>query len=94
MNDPIDIKALAKLSKIKIADKDLPNMRQDLEATLALCQKMNNISLAELPLCQESPAAQTQLRPDVVSERNRRLQHAPDQLPMHDSYYLVPNIID
>ena len=90
MNDRIDINALAKLSKIKISDKDLPKMHQDLEAIVSLCQKMNKSTLGEPPSQLQTDTSQALLRQDVVSERNRREQYAcGDRRP-----YYVPKIID
>lgn len=90
MNDRIDINALAKLSKIKISDKDLPKMHQDLESILSLCQKMNKSTLSKPSSQQQTDTSQALLRQDVVSERNRREQYAcGDRRP-----YYVPKIID
>lgn len=89
-----DVQGIAHLARLQIDDSELDRYAVELSAILDFVEQMNQVDTESVdPMAHPLDAVQP-LRPDVVTEPDRReaLQaHAP---AVSDGLYLVPKVIE
>ena len=89
-----DVRSIAQLARLEIADEALEQYRSELSSILDLVEQMNQVdSSGVVPLANPLDANQ-RLRPDEVTEidqRDKFQQIAPD---VKDGFYRVPRVIE
>lgn len=91
---PAEVRHIAHLARLAIADEEIDRYTRDLGAILELAAQMTPIDTGGIePLAHPLDMAQ-RLRPDEVTETDRRAlyqHHAPQ---VDQGLYLVPKVID
>jgi len=89
-----DVKKIAHLARLGIAEQDVEHYAQDLSGVLALMTQMGGLdTTGVLPMAH--PLDQLQrLRADVVAESNQRAHFQSIAPQTEAGLYLVPKVID
>lgn len=89
-----DVKQIAHLARLGIAEQDVDNYAKDLSGILDLMTQMNRLdTVGVTPMAH--PLGQTQrLREDAVAETDRRERFQSIAPQTEAGLYLVPKVID
>jgi aspartyl-tRNA(Asn)/glutamyl-tRNA(Gln) amidotransferase subunit C len=89
-----DIAKIAHLARLEIAPPDVPRYAQELSRVLALVEQMNRVDTAGVePLAHPLDAVQP-LRPDTVTEHDKRAAMQAIAPAVEAGLYLVPRVIE
>lgn len=91
---PQDINKIARLSRLKVNDSDIPALSERLGNILAMVDRMQSIDTSGIEPMGHPRDATQRLRADSVSETNLREQlqaHAP---AVENGLFLVPKVIE
>ncbi len=92
--DPDDIKAIAKLARLKIDEADVPLYATNLSNILDLVEQMNSVDTeGVVPMSHPLDVVQ-RLREDIVTESNQREEFQSVAPATRDGLYLVPKVIE
>ncbi|UCB56234.1 MAG: Asp-tRNA(Asn)/Glu-tRNA(Gln) amidotransferase subunit GatC [Thiotrichales bacterium] len=92
--DTDDIKAIARLARLKIDEADVPLYANNLSSILDLVEQMNSVNTeGVIPMSHPLDVAQ-RLRDDVVTENNQREEFQRIAPATRDGLYLVPRVIE
>jgi aspartyl-tRNA(Asn)/glutamyl-tRNA(Gln) amidotransferase subunit C len=92
--DTDDIKAIAKLARLKIDEADVPLYDTNLSNILDLVEQMNSVdSEGVVPMSHPLDVVQ-RLREDAVTETNQREEFQNVAPATQDGLYLVPKVIE
>lgn len=92
--DANDIKAIAKLARLKIDEADVPGYATNLSNILDLVEHMNSVDTeGVVPMSHPLEVAQ-RLREDIVTETNQRDELQKNAPAVQDGLYLVPRVIE
>ncbi len=92
--DTDDIKAIAKLARLKIDDADVPQYATNLSSILDLVEQMNSVNTeGVMPMSHPLDVVQ-RLREDIVTETNQRDEFQKVAPATQDGLYLVPRVIE
>jgi aspartyl-tRNA(Asn)/glutamyl-tRNA(Gln) amidotransferase subunit C len=92
--DADDIKAIAKLARLKIDDADVSSYATNLSNILDLVEQMNAVDTeGVVPMSHPLDVAQ-RLREDIVTESNQRDELQRNAPAVQDGLYLVPRVIE
>ena len=92
--DTDDIKAIAKLARLKIDDADVSSYATNLSNILDLVEQMNAVDTeGVVPMSHPLDVAQ-RLREDIVTESNQRDELQRNAPAVQDGLYLVPRVIE
>lgn len=92
--DADDIKAIAKLARLKIDEADVPSYATNLSNILDLVEHMNTVDTeGVVPMSHPLEVAQ-RLREDIVTETNQRGELQKNAPAVEDGLYLVPRVIE
>ncbi|MBT8127447.1 MAG: Asp-tRNA(Asn)/Glu-tRNA(Gln) amidotransferase subunit GatC [Gammaproteobacteria bacterium] len=92
--DANDIKAIAKLARLKIDEADVPGYATNLSNILDLVEHMNSVDTeGVVPMSHPMDVAQ-RLREDIVTETNQRDELQKNAPAVQDGLYLVPRVIE
>lgn len=92
--DVDDIKAIAKLARLKIDEADVPSYATNLSNILDLVEHMNAVDTeGVVPMSHPLDVAQ-RLRDDIVTETDRRNELQENAPAVEDGLYLVPRVIE
>jgi len=92
--DTDDIKAIAKLARLKIDEADVPLYATNLSNILDLVEQMNSVDTeGVVPMSHPLEVVQ-RLREDVVTENNQREEFLSVAPATQDGLYLVPKVIE
>ncbi len=92
--DVDDIKAIAKLARLKIDEADVPSYATNLSNILDLVEHMNAVDTAGVvPMSHPLDVAQ-RLRDDIVTETDRRDELQKNAPAVEDGLFLVPRVIE
>jgi aspartyl-tRNA(Asn)/glutamyl-tRNA(Gln) amidotransferase subunit C len=92
--DANDIKAIAKLARLKIDEADVPGYATNLSNILDLVEHMNSVDTqGVVPMSHPLDVAQ-RLRDDIVTETNQRDELQKNAPAVQDGLYLVPRVIE
>ncbi len=89
-----DIKKIAWLARLEIAEEDTPGFSRDLSNILNLVEQMDQIDTSSVTPMAHPLELSARLRPDKVTETNQRelfQSHAP---AVERGHYLVPKVIE
>lgn len=89
-----DVQAIAHLARVSIREEDIPDYTRDLSSILDFVAKMNAVDTTGVtPMAHPLNAVQ-RLRPDEVSEPDRR-DYIQENAPLVDAgLFLVPKVIE
>lgn len=89
-----DVKKIAHLARLGIAEQDIDNYAKDLSGVLDLMTQMSNLDTANIKPMAHPLDQMQRLRPDVVTESDQR-DHFQGIAPQTEAgLYLVPKVID
>lgn len=92
--DTDDIKAIAKLARLKIDEADVPLYATNLSNILDLVEQMNSVNTeGVVPMSHPLELVQ-RLREDVVTETDQRDEFQNVAPATQDGLYLVPRVIE
>jgi aspartyl-tRNA(Asn)/glutamyl-tRNA(Gln) amidotransferase subunit C len=91
---PDDINQIAHLARLKIDEKDIPKLKNDLGNILSLVDQLQAVNTdGILPMAHPMDAVQL-LRKDVVTETDNREKYQKIAPNTEDGLYLVPKVIE
>ena len=85
---------LSKLSKIKIEDNLRDKLKEDLNLTINMIDKINKIDCDQIEELSHPIKDNFNLREDVVSEKINRESLQKTSNKTEDGFYLVPKVIE
>ena len=92
--DTDDIKAIAKLARLKIDEADVPLYATNLSNIIDLFEQMNSVNTeGVVPMSHPLELVQ-RLREDVVTETDQRDEFQNVAPATQDGLYLVPRVIE
>ena len=91
---PEEVKKIAYLARLAVSEADIPGYAKNLSNILHLVEQMNGVDTREVaPMAHPQDAVQ-RLRPDVVSEPDRREAFQAVAPQTEAGLYLVPKVIE
>ena len=92
--DNTDVEKIAHLARLQISESDTLEVAQRISNILNMIDQMQNVDTSQVaPMAHPFDATQ-RLRPDVVTETNRRDQYQKIAPATQDGLYLVPKVIE
>jgi aspartyl-tRNA(Asn)/glutamyl-tRNA(Gln) amidotransferase subunit C len=88
------IRRLARLARIAMADGDAPAVRDSLNRVLALIDEMRAVDTRGIEPMSHALDLVQRLRPDEVTESDRRESYQSVAPALEDGLYLVPKVLD
>lgn len=89
-----EVRKIAHLARLGLAEADIPDYARDLGAILALVAQMDEVDTAGVePLAHPLDMVQ-RLRPDEVTETDQRQRLQAGAPLTEDGLYLVPRVIE
>lgn len=89
-----EVRKIAHLARLGVAEADIPDYARDLGAILALVAQMNEVDTAGVePLAHPLDMVQ-RMRPDEVTETDQRQRLQAGAPLTEDGLYLVPRVIE
>lgn len=92
--DRNDVVKIAHLARLAVDEADIPRYARELSNILGLVEQMNQVDTSAVePMAHPLDTSQ-RLRPDVVSESNRRELFQSNAPQVEAGLYLVPKVIE
>lgn len=92
--EALEVRRIAHLARLAIDDAEIDHYARDLGAILELVEQMNRIDTSGIePLAHPLDMVQ-RLRPDEVTETDRRELYQHNAPQVERGLYLVPRVID
>jgi len=89
-----DVAKIAHLARLAVAPEELDSLRRELAGILDLVEQMETLDTRHItPMAHPLDMAQ-RLRPDVVTEENRREAYQAVAPLVEKGLYLVPRVIE
>ena len=89
-----DVSKIAHLARLHVAEEDVAGYTRELGTILALVEQMNQVDTeAVQPMAHPLDEVQ-RLRPDVVTEPDRRERYQAHAPLVRDGLYLVPRVLE
>jgi len=92
--DRADIEKLGELARIHISDENAQASAKSINEVLALVDQLQAVDTANIEPLANPLGARQRLRPDEVSEANRREAFQAIAPATEDGLYLVPKVIE
>lgn len=92
--DTDDIKAIARLARLRIDEADVPLYATNLSNILDLVEQMNSVDTAAVVPMSHPLDVEQRLREDKVTETNQRDAFQSIAPATQDGLYLVPKVIE
>lgn len=92
--DRSQVENVAKLARLQIAEADMPAMIDSLSSILDLADKLQSVDTQGIEPLANPLDATARLRPDQVTETNRRDDYQAIAPEAKDGLYLVPKVIE
>jgi aspartyl-tRNA(Asn)/glutamyl-tRNA(Gln) amidotransferase subunit C len=89
-----DVQRIATLARIELSDAELPQLLNELNAVFALIGKLQAVDTAGIEPMAHAQSTELRLRPDVVTEPNRRDDYQRVAPAVEAGLYLVPRVIE
>lgn len=89
-----DVRRIARLARLAIDDADIPGYADQLSRILALVEQMNAADTSGLEPMSHPLGLAQRLRPDEVTEEDRRAQFQAHAPRVEAGLYLVPKVIE
>jgi len=88
------VRNIAHLARLAIADEDVPGYAESLSSILALVEQLDALDTAGVEPMAHPLHATQRLREDAVTEENLREQYQACAPAVGDGLYLVPRVIE
>ncbi len=92
--DADDVKAIARLARLKIDEADVSAYATNLSNILELAEQMNSVDTDGVIPMSHPLDVEQRLREDVVTETNQRDEFQRIAPAIQDGLYLVPKVIE
>ena len=89
-----DIRRIAKLARLKVADDALPALQQHFNSLFSLVDELNAIDTEGVAPMSHPQDIALRLREDAVTEANRREAYQAVAPQVEAGLYLVPKVIE
>lgn len=89
-----DVIKIAHLAKLAVCEDDISVYLRDLSNILDFVEKMNAVDTTDIEPMAHPLAVAQRLRPDQVTEENRRTQFQTLAAQVEGGLYLVPKVIE
>ena len=94
MLSPEEVRRIARLARIEVADAEVERLRGELNGILALVEKMQAVDTSGVEPMAHPQDARQRLREDRVSESDERERNQSVAPAVEDGLYLVPKVIE
>ena len=94
MLSPEEVRRIARLARIEVADAEVEHLRGELNGILALVDAMQAVDTAGIEPMAHPQDMRQRLRADEVTEPDRRELHQSVAPATEDGLYLVPKVIE
>lgn len=92
--DQATVRRIARLSRIAIADEDVPRMQGELNAILAFVEQLNEVDVAGVePMSSVTPMRLKQ-RADIVTEGGDVAAVMSNAPVSEDGFFVVPKVVE
>ncbi len=92
--DREQVRRIAHLARIGLADDEAERYIGDLEAILSMVDRMQSVDTSGIEPLAHPIAVRQRLRPDVVTEPDRRDAFQADAPATAEGFYLVPRVVE
>lgn len=92
--DAQQVRNIAELAKLTIADNDLPEYQENLDKILTMFEQLTNVDTSQVEPMTNPLDATQRLRADKASETNQREKFQSMAPQTEQGYYLVPRVIE
>lgn len=89
-----DVKKIAHLARLNIAEQDGERYAQELSSILNLAEQLLTVNTANVTPLAHPLSLMQRLREDVVTEQDLRAKYQAIAPLIEDGLYLVPKVID
>ena len=89
-----DVRRVARLSRLALAPAEIPRLQQDLSRILDLAAQLQAIDTRGIEPLAHPGSVALALRPDVVTEGDRRAVYQALAPQVEAGLYLVPKVIE
>ena len=89
-----EVRALARLARIGVADDELDALAADLGRVLGLVESMREADTAGVEPMAHPVATELRLREDEVTAADERGALQASAPEVHEGYYLVPRVVE
>ena len=90
----IDVKKVAALARLEVADKDVPTYERELASIFEMIQKIQEIDTSNIEPMSHPKDIELRLRPDQVTEPDQRAELQQIAPATENGLYLVPKVLD
>jgi aspartyl-tRNA(Asn)/glutamyl-tRNA(Gln) amidotransferase subunit C len=94
MLSPEEVRAIARLARIEVADAEVEHLRGELNKILAMVDAMQAVDTAGIEPMAHPQDMRQRLRADEVTEPDRRSLYQSVAPATEDGLYLVPKVIE
>ena len=94
MLSPEEVRRIARLARIEVADHEVEALRGELNGILAMVEKMQAVDTKGIEPMAHPQDARQRLRDDRVAERDERSLFQSVAPAVEDGLYLVPKVIE
>ena len=89
------IASIAHLARLEINEAEVPAYQQSLSAILEFVGQLNGAQTRDVtPMAHPMPGLVQRVRPDEVTEQDRRERYQPNAPQVEAGLYLVPRVIE
>ena len=92
--NPVEVRNIAHLARLRINEQDIPSYARDLSAILALAEQMQTVDTAKVEALAHPLDMMQRLRDDVVTETDQRELFQAKAPLVENGLYLVPKVIE
>ncbi len=90
-----DVEGIARLARLQVSDADLTAYAGSLSKILAFVEQLSSVDTAAVePMAHPLAGEAQRLRPDVVSEGDRRELYQRNAPAVESGLYVVPKVIE
>jgi aspartyl-tRNA(Asn)/glutamyl-tRNA(Gln) amidotransferase subunit C len=91
----VQIANIAHLARLELNEAEVPGYQQSLSSILDFVSQLNSAQTQDVtPMAHPLPGLAQRLRPDEVTEDNRRAQYQANAPQVEAGLYLVPKVIE
>lgn len=90
----MDVKKVAALARLEVADKDVPTYERELASIFEMIQKIQEIDTSNIEPMSHPKDIELRLRLDQVTEPDQRAELQQIAPATENGLYLVPKVLD
>jgi aspartyl-tRNA(Asn)/glutamyl-tRNA(Gln) amidotransferase subunit C len=91
---PDDVKAIARLARLGIAEQDIPGYAKTLSSILEFVAQLDQVDTASVPPMAHPLDMTQRLREDAVTEQAERERYQQGAPQVEAGLYLVPKVVE